>query len=529
MPKTGKAPSRPLTIYLLKAGHTPETAVKDLGKLRKFSVGENGSIGDLYLSVAPARPPRWVSLFRGATSPELPVLLGSPPSGVLLIENGGHFFALTFGYGRHLIMPGTYEENFGLIVTLNSVPGDRIRSIDVTSFDAISSHSRTQASREGSIREFGMDIEQDLLRAVTGTPADTTLGARLTGMDALHTVVQVNLCDLPALLGRYYERHQDQGYKTLYPWIDQIAEVRDSARRAKLDDALVDRLRRGNLDRLWLAVPEILDWTDVGGFRYSRTSGDGLHLDLHARDFLATLRDPTALTTDCLRTERVRCFSASTDMPRETWTVYQCVYCEIDEGGEMYLLSAGRWYRVAKSFVSDVNAAIGRLALVDEPLPAYEAGDRTEGDYNRRIAAGDPAHYALMDAKMIEYGGGKSTIEFCDLFTKDRRMIHVKRYSGSSTLSHLFAQGELSGNLFVAEKTFREKVIAKLPASHRDLVPTKRPAPDTFEVMFCVVSRSKKPIAEALPFFSRLNLRNRARVLANYGYRVSLAKIQASS
>jgi len=47
MPKTGKAPSRPLTIYLLKAGHTPETAVKDLGKLRKFSVGENGSIGDL--------------------------------------------------------------------------------------------------------------------------------------------------------------------------------------------------------------------------------------------------------------------------------------------------------------------------------------------------------------------------------------------------------------------------------------------------------------------------------------------------
>ncbi len=50
-----------------------------------------------------------------------------------------------------------------------------------------------------------------------------------------------------------------------------------------------------------------------------------------------------------------------------------------------------------------------------------------------------------MDKKNIPYGGGYSRIEFCDLFSKSKQMIHVKRYGGSSVLSHLFNQGLVSG------------------------------------------------------------------------------------
>ena len=122
MPRIVKAKSRALTIYLLKQDQTSETAFKEVGSLSKFSVADGLAVGDLYLSVASPRPPQWASLFKGLTLPTLPQLSGTPSSAVLLVKRKGRLFALTFGYGRHLLAPGTFEENFGLIVTLNVKP-----------------------------------------------------------------------------------------------------------------------------------------------------------------------------------------------------------------------------------------------------------------------------------------------------------------------------------------------------------------------------------------------------------------------
>jgi uncharacterized protein (TIGR04141 family) len=528
MATRGQARTRTLTIYLLKQGHTAKSCLRDVDHQRKFDVdvGEGGT-GELYLKTSPPTPPRWVSFFSGAIQPKLPSLFGTAVSAVLLIERKDRLFALTFGYGRHMLVPGTFEENFGLVVTLNSIPRDKIRSMDLKSFDALLRHTRTQASREGTLRDFGMDVEQDLLRAVTGTPTDSAIGRRLTGMDALQVAVAIDIAGLTGLLDRCHEKYKDQSYKTNYPGIDQIAEVRDPGRTVNLDEKLVELIQRKEFERLWLAAPEILDWSQVDGFLYQGEPDDEEpHPDLHVAEFVNTLRDVTALTASSLRSRRVRCVPISGGNPIDTWTAYQCIYCEIDEGGETFLLSGGKWYRVEKSFVSQVNAAVKKISAAGYSLPAYDTSrDTCERDYNERVARGDPSNFALMDGDLIAFGGGKSTVEFCDLFTKAKCMIHVKRYAGSSALSHLFSQGEMAATLFLTEQEFREKVITKLPPTHRRLVPKNRPGSDEFEVVFGVVSRSQKPIETALPFFSRLNLRNRARTLGGLGCKVRLVKV----
>ncbi len=79
------------------------------------------------------------------------------------VQAGERAYALSFGYGKSLLRPGTWEEDFGLRVTLNAVDPSRIRSIDRVKFDAISQHSQIQASREANIIEFGLDVEhQDI-------------------------------------------------------------------------------------------------------------------------------------------------------------------------------------------------------------------------------------------------------------------------------------------------------------------------------------------------------------------------------
>jgi uncharacterized protein (TIGR04141 family) len=50
--------------------------------------------------------------------------------------------------------------------------------------------------------------------------------------------------------------------------------------------------------------------------------------------------------------------------------------------------------------------------------------------------------------------------------------------------------------------------------------------PQEFTVTFAIISESARELHESLPFFSKVNLRNAARLLQSNGYNVRLAKIQ---
>ncbi len=128
-----------------------------------------------------------------------------------------------------------------------------------------------------------------------------------------------------------------------------------------------------------------------------------------------------------------------------------------------------------------------------------------------------------MDKKLITHGGGYSKIEFCDLYTKDKKIIHVKQYGGSAVLSHLFSQGIVSGELLLAGSEFRKKVNEKLLNSHKFSNPNNKPNPSDFQIIFAIISSSSKQLE--IPFFSKVSLRNAKRRLETYGYKVLLHKI----
>ena len=128
-----------------------------------------------------------------------------------------------------------------------------------------------------------------------------------------------------------------------------------------------------------------------------------------------------------------------------------------------------------------------------------------------------------MDEKFVKYGGNDK-VEFCDLFARDKHIIHVKRYAGASApLSHLFAQAVVSGQALRHDGNFREQVIQKLPQSFQTLI--AEPRPGEYEIVLAIVSASRNPLS--IPFFSRVNLNHARTRLQDLGYKVSLAKIQA--
>lgn len=514
--------TRHLTIYLIKEEFTDPASVlsaKAGAHSRQVQVGGK-TLGTLYVKTGFVHPPGWKSFFDGACAWGGLDLISASTSATWLLPVDSRTFAITFGHGRHLLEPGATEENFGLRVTLNSISSDRIRSIDRQSFDAISRHTRQQGSREGAMSDFGMDVEDDVLRAVTGTPTDATLGKRLSGMDALITQLAIAPGDVPAQLRRYLTLFHDQGYRERFPWVDQVRDIRDKTLLHLLDDRLVKDLQAGDRDRMWLAVPEIIDWTNVEGFAYGETASPVVEdEDLHLERLVEGV-EAKAMTIQLLKGTKLLCLDRADHNVLKSWTAYQCLYAEVDYQKKSYLLNNGKWYEVHPDYYRESLAELSRIPASTLPFPPY--ADKGEGDYNARVASSDPARFALMDAKNLPYPKGRSRFEFCDLYTSGKELVHVKRYGGSAPLSHLCAQAVNSARL-VLERDFREKVAAKLPATHLLPVDDVDFHRGEYEIVLAIVSRSKKPLV--LPFFGLMNVINARRQLTAYGFKTSLAKI----
>lgn len=518
MSPTKKKPRFTLSVYLLKESvEAADDAIKD-SNLEHETLEFGGVEAELYVLPAFTKPPRWSRLFTGAVDFDKLGIRLSNAAAVMVVPAAGRLFALTFGFGRHLLRPGTWEERFGLKVTLNAIDPKSIRSIDRKSFESLGRHVQEQATRPAEATEFGLDIEQDMLRAVTGTPLDPAFSARVHGKDCLVANVEFGLEGIVAFLEECDGYAKDDTYKENFPWVDHISEISDAILREKLDDQLVDRIKGHEFDRLWLAVPEQVDWSRVDGFRFSENRRVDTAPDLQFPDLLAQLSDPASLTLKRLKSKRAHCYAHDSEHPMHTWSAYQCICFEVEQGNETYLLSSGKWYRIASSFVQQVNAFVDGMPRSKLTLPECE--DVDEGEYNRKVYAGDKKFFSLVDANLIPYGGGHSKVEVCDLLTADRHLIHVKKYGGSSVLSHQFAQAAVSGELLFMDADFRKAANKLLPTSKRI---SKDFRPADYEVVLAIITWSKKKLT--LPFFSRVNLRIATQRLRGFGYKVTLLPI----
>lgn len=357
---------------------------------------------------------------------------------------------------------------------------------------------------------------------MTGTPSDSRLGTRLTGREGLRATGNFALLTLKAQLERYIERFHDTAYQQRFPWIDNIREVKDDHLREELDNLLQERIDLKDWGSLWLAAPDIINWKRTAGFAYRFGRQRPIIYDMHLKSVAEHLAG-APLSVATLKKKYVQSLSID-DQELESWPLYRCLHAEIEHRSDTYLLSGGRWFQADTDFVARVNDAAHRVPIVDLRLPAFD--DEIEDAYNRRVARTLSDRFALMHGDPIPYGGGRSSIEPCDLYSSSGEFIHIKRYSGSSDLSHLFAQGVIAGETFARDPGFREEVSRRLPESFRPPQIGRTLPANRFKVAFGVISRSGRELR--LPFFARLNLKRAQEILVSLGYDVVLTDISVS-
>lgn len=127
-----------------------------------------------------------------------------------------------------------------------------------------------------------------------------------------------------------------------------------------------------------------------------------------------------------------------------------------------------------------------------------------------------------MDCKLINTGQSYSQFEFCDVYTQDRQMIHVKKYGGSSVIGHLFNQGLVSG-VNITDSAIRKLVNHELEYKFR-LPEDNRFFPSNYEIIYLIITK-KKDERPKIPFFSKVVLMYIVKTLRGYGYKVSLKNV----
>ena len=515
--------TRTLTVIAIRDGIAgPQSILQKPHRYGSYPIALDGtSIGTLYVKPSESSLPTWLRFFEDTIDPTTLQLENSSSAAVLLVERGAKSFAVTFGHGRYMLKPTVIEERFGLRTALNGLNPDRIRSMDRRTLEAVSMYTREQASRESTLSMFDVNVQRDLLRSVTGSLLDSDLGTRVTGRDALTFTSRIRLRGLLAKIDEWHDLSTKDTYRQHFEWVDNLAEIRGRAKIKILDEQLATKIRTDEWDKVWLAPPAIVNWDKIDGFRFrtdkeSQPTFDELELGEYFSDDLRSPDDERLLYN--LKNDSVFVQSQTNDTDLPKWRVYRCICAELDYEGATYILNEGRWYRVDTGFAAIVRDFVDRMEETRVALVACE--NETEGKYNKRAAGRHGL--SLMDNKPVQAAAGRSSIEVCDLYDKDNgAFIHVKRYSGSSTLSHLFAQGEMSAQNMVTNPKFRENARKRFPDAGL--------AVDDFrardhEVAYAIIAKPGKDDVQ-LPFFSAVNLRNTTQWLRAMGFRVTLTKI----
>lgn len=483
------------------------------------------------------QPPSWLSDINSVFD-DLPAFRNQSSCAIVAFEYAGRIFLTPFAHGWQYIDDVKIVSDFGLKVAINSLDDRKVKRIDRSNLgEAIKGVSQSAFQRD--LQAFGIDEALDLMRRVTGQIEDDQFADNLAGATSLKITREMGLLDMAEAAEEAMSRFNSHDYKkTAFRIIDKVRPILDQELVGMLDETVVGTIKSGQ-DNFELSMP---GWSeeDVVYYGFKGLRIQRRFPDLLMANYRAELGDDTDTLDVKSLTSKHGIFAefANDAMAKKHWSIKKALIGSIIFDGGLYAVNEGEWYRLDQQFKEDVDNTFGQLIENWNTPPigiikkissdGKKSGFESELEYNRRCASAYGQiclDQEIVLVPSIPYG----KFEACDLLDiGNRKLIHVKKSSRqSSVLSHFFKQGGNSA-----------KILKNYPEARNVLVENVRKITDDktaetlqkslgnslagWAVEFHIVDAPRPDGSFAIPFFSRVTLRDEARMLKGMEFKVAL-------
>jgi len=458
--------------------------------------------------------PKWsnfVSLFNGDLTQ---IRANACQGAVVVFRVAQSFIVFSMGMGRTQLRQEFIEERFGLITILNLLDEGKVKAIDLKSLERSGKAKREQSSEWVTLSDFSIDINTEILKSVTGKNTIEGIGKTMTGSDGLNMRIELDRQTVFETAEKLLEQYRSDSYKTSYGWINNVFIVKKADTIKQLNDLLVMKINSSD-ENIWMCVPEVIDWDKVDYFRY----GSEKHFDDILIDkWKAEVSQYGPIELETLKRRKIKAYSDDGVSIYE-WPVIKCIVGEVEFLGKPYVLNEGKWFCFEKNYSDELKRLEREIELSAEKeinIGLKKYNHQNEGNYNEVNEIS--GKFFLMDKKLVD------GIELCDLYSINRDFLHIKRYGGSSCLSHLFNQGIVSAQLWFSDRSFRANAKQKLKEPFLLLNPEAPVNPSDYAVKYGIIS--KRGHRFKLPKFSLIAYKGVKTILEKMGYKVNIVKIE---
>ena len=454
--------------YLLQPG------IRDVEKALRPKYRPGGTQAMHRLPSTP-RAPSGAVAFLGLGSPQSPVWaqeLNAAFTGAQAVSNSAHrlviflpvkqrLFALCFGYGSSALDWDSVESNFGLRVAARrfapQAPQElRSRRVDST--------ARTQAvtlPAGAQLRDFDVPLDGEFVRKMIGRLDGGDSGSVVAG-DSIIFRADTDLSTVQSELESMLDVLASTTAQDEFAFVDALEPLRNSETKAKKLDRLLaaailerpqDLERTSTSPQEWnqqileFAPPDDVRLEDLDHFEVTHGENTARFTELSLNALRGALQEAGVRRgAGFLRKARIIAISADGQPASQMLAVRQWVVFEASRDIARYILTLGRWFRLQKTYAQKLDADLEKIADATDALELTDWNTNwPEKDYNDNASSERPDLLTLDRQLCPTEDGGR--IEVCDLLHEDGHLIHVKRYNGSQTLSHLFGQATVSAEL----------------------------------------------------------------------------------
>ena len=504
----------------------------------------------LYVLPSDVGRPEWQSFLEQGTAVPLTAVQSAVNGAVLLVrvprDEGDRWVAFAFGLGQELLERDRLEGGFGLRVCLNlayprgealdapTLP-PRLKTINAKTIEEATDETRRRASRSVPLENFGLDVRRDLMAGVAAYPADSReWGKVVQGATPFRHSRALEFQEIGDHARRLVEVWSRDDFRDRFSFIEHIRPI-DDERVNVLESIVLHLLASEDHGGFDLVPPEDLGSENVAGFKLPEEAGTFYNPELNLADYLKYVGN-SRLDIERLIDDRIRAVDSRGQVLGRA-PVFDFLTGQVVHDGRTYVLAQGLFYEVDEDFLNELTADIQTLPRYAGSLPPWRLGG-PEAAYNETAARS--RDLLPLDTRTLRPAGRTSGVKVCDLLSRDGALLHVAKKSRSSTLSHLFRQGLVSAELLVRDASFRHQLVELVDdveqrraaddeafaTGFKSLFSAAGATPGRHEIVFVIIGDWKGQASPlSLPFFSQVNLRQRAEDLRAIGFRVTCAYI----